>query len=81
MATWGMRSTAEPRWPFVFMKVSEMNREQLRDHMKAARIIYKFDPDLNEWKHAFKLARLSGMENMDMDCTGCIKKVLEWLEA
>lgn len=81
MATWGMRSTAEPRWPFTFMKISEMNREQLRDHMKASRIIHRFDPDVPEWKHAFKLAKLAGMENMDMDCTGCIKKVLEWLQA
>lgn len=62
------------------MKVSEMNREQLRDHMKAARIIHKFDSDVPEWKHAFKLARLSGLENMDMDCTGCVKKVKEFLE-
>lgn len=81
MATWGMRSTAEPRWPFCFMKVSEMNREQLRDHMMAARIINKFDSDMPEWKQAFKLAKLSGLENMDMDCTGCVKKVKEWLEA
>jgi hypothetical protein len=62
------------------MKVSEMNREQLRDHMKASRIIHRFDPDMLEWKHAFKLAKLSGMENMDMECTGCIKKVLEFIE-
>lgn len=57
-----------------------MTREQLRDHMKAARIINHFDPDLKEWQHAFKLAKLAGMENMDMECSGCIKIVKEWIE-
>jgi hypothetical protein len=61
------------------MKITEMNREQLRDYMKASREILRFDSDSPAWKHAFKLARKSGMENMDMDCSGCIKKVHEWL--
>lgn len=63
------------------MKITEMNREQLRDHMKASRIIHKFDSENAEWKQAFKLARLSGLENLDMECTSCIKKVFEWLTA
>jgi len=62
------------------MKITEMNREQLRDHMRAARMLNRFDPDTVEWKHAFKLAKLGGLESMDMDCTGCIKKVKEFIE-
>ena len=65
---------------FLFMKITEMTREQLRDHMKASRIINRFDSESKEWQQVFKLARLSGMENMDMECSGCIKKVTEWLE-
>ena len=62
------------------MKITEMNREQLRDYMKASREINRFDSENIVWQHAFKLARKSGMENVDMDCTGCIKRVKEWLE-
>jgi hypothetical protein len=76
---WGRRSTAKPFMRDFFMKITEMNREQLRDHMKASRLIYRFDSNAMEWKHAFKLARLSGMENMDMECTKCITKVSEWI--
>lgn len=62
------------------MKIQEMNREELRDYMKASREILKFDPNNKAWIHAFVLARKSGLENMDMDCTTCRRKVLEWLE-
>lgn len=62
------------------MKITDMTREQLRDYMKASREMHRFDSESVAWKHAFKLARANGLENMDMDCTGCIKKVKEWLE-
>lgn len=62
------------------MKITEMTREQLRDYMKASRLIYRYDREDVAWKHAFALAKKSGLENMDMDCTGCIRKVKEWLE-
>lgn len=63
-----------------------MNREQLRNHMRAkpykgGHLIHYFDSEIIEWQHAFKLAKLSGMESMDMECTTCIRKVREWLEA
>jgi hypothetical protein len=61
------------------MKITEMNREQLRDYMRAARTLNRFDSNSVEWRHAFKLAKLAGMENMDLDCTGCVKRVSEWL--
>ena len=75
-----MRSTAEPRWIFYFMKITEMNREQLRDYMRASREIHRFDQHSAAWIQAFKLARANGLENMDMECSGCRRKVLEWLE-
>lgn len=62
------------------MKITEMNREQLRDYMKASREIHRFDSENIAWRQAFKLARASGLENMSMDCSGCITKVREWLE-
>jgi hypothetical protein len=57
-----------------------MSREQLRDYMKASREIHRYDKHSTSWKHAFKLAKLSGLESMDMECTSCISKVKEWLE-
>jgi len=73
---------SEPRWVFSFMnapKITEMNREELRDYMRASREILKFDQYNKAWQRAFELARKSGLENMDMDCTTCRRKVLEWL--
>lgn len=70
---------SEPRWFFAFMKIEEMNREQLRDHMRASREIHTFDYYSKAWQRAFELARLSGMENLAMDCTKCIRIVHEWL--
>lgn len=61
------------------MKITEMNREQLRDYMKASREIYKYDESNASWRHAFKLAKAAGMESLTMDCSMCVKKVHEWL--
>ncbi len=60
------------------LKITEMNREQLRDYMRASREIHRFNESV-AWRRAFELARLSGLENMSMDCSGCIRKVHEWL--
>jgi len=62
------------------MKIHEMNREELRDHMRASRLLNRFDSEAQEWKHAFKLAKAAGMESMDLACTSCVRKVKEWLE-
>ncbi len=70
---------SEPRWVFAFMKITEMNREELRDYMRASREIHRFDQYSKTWQRAFELARKSGLENMDMGCTSCRRKVLEWL--
>lgn len=70
---------SEPRCVLFFMKITEMNREQLRDYMRASREINRFDETSVAWQRAFELARQSGLENMSMDCSGCIRKVHEWL--
>lgn len=60
-------------------KVTEMTREELRDHMRANRKIHVFDALDVEWQRAFELARQNGLENMSMNCNSCIYKVHEWL--
>lgn len=62
------------------MKISEMSREELIAHMRGNGSIHRPDRDSNEWKRAFALARLSGYENLEMDCTKCIDKVKQFLE-
>lgn len=62
------------------LKITDMNREQLRDYMRASREIHRYDSDNVAWKHAFKLANMAGLGRLDMDCTSCIRKVKEWLE-
>jgi hypothetical protein len=61
------------------MKITEMNREQLREFMKGNGDIHRYNVDAITWKYAFKLAKLSGYENLEMDCSKCIDKVKEWL--
>lgn len=61
------------------MKVAEMNREQLRDHMRASREVRIFDEYKPEWKRAIDLYRETG-NKFDADCSGCRKRLVEWLE-
>ena len=58
-----------------------MNREELRDYMKASREIHQFDEESKAWQRAFELARKGGLEHMSMQCSSCISKVREWLIA
>ena len=62
-------------------KISEMTREELRDYMKASREILAFDENSHAWKRAFELARKAGNEHWVMDCSKCIQKVQQWLNA
>lgn len=62
-----------------FMKIKEMTREELRDYMKASREILSFDADSPTWKRAFQLAKQSGNEHWNMECSKCIQKVQEWV--
>jgi hypothetical protein len=61
------------------MKVSEMNKADLLDHMKASREILTYN-DTPAWRRAFILARQNGLENIEPGCIKCIIKVKEWLE-
>lgn len=61
------------------MKISEMTREQLRDYMKSSREIHVFDADAKSWQRAFQLAKLAGHTHLEMDCTKCIQKVMDFL--
>lgn len=62
------------------MKVSEMNKEDLYNYMRASHEIHRFDMSSAAWKRAFKLARQNGYENIEMDCSKCVAKVAEWLK-
>lgn len=62
------------------MKISEMGKDELVHHMRAARMLHSFDGSSPEWKRAFELAKKNGLEDVDMDCNKCRVKVLEWLQ-
>ena len=62
------------------MKISEMTKPELVAYMKASHEMVRYDRNSAAWKHAFKLARLSGYENLEMDCQSCVNKVVEWLK-
>lgn len=65
--------------PVLFMKITDLDKQQLLELMKSNGDIHRFNRDSYTWKHAFKLARLNGMEHLEMDCHKCIDKVKEWL--
>lgn len=62
------------------MKVTDMTREELRDHMKSNGEIFRYNSDSVSWKQAFKLAKLSGLEYLEMDCAKCVDKVKDFIE-
>jgi hypothetical protein len=47
--------------------------------MKSNGTIHRYNPDAIEWKHAFRLIKMAGHENLEMDCQKCVDKVNEWL--
>lgn len=62
------------------LKITDMTREQLRDYMKGNGEIHRYNIDSPSWKHAFKLIKMTGLENLEMECTKCVHKVTEWLK-
>jgi hypothetical protein len=62
------------------MKISEMNKEELYNYMRASREWNRYDSTSATWKRAFQLAKQSGLENMDMSCGSCIDKVRKFME-
>ena len=61
------------------MKITDFDKQQLLDFMKSNGEIHRYNVDSLAWKHAFRLAKLAGYENLEMDCHKCIDKVIEWL--
>ena len=61
-------------------KITEMNREELRDYMRASREILHFDSEAKSWQRAFKLCKAAGNEHLEMECSRCILIVKEWLQ-
>jgi hypothetical protein len=61
------------------MKITDMTKPELLAFMKGNGEIHRYNIDSYAWKHAFKLAKLSGMEHLEMDCSKCVDKVKEWI--
>lgn len=61
-------------------KITDMDKSELVLYMKASREIYRFDEDGKAWQRAIKLYRETG-NKFDADCTGCRKRLVEWLES
>lgn len=62
-------------------KVSDFNKQELIDHMRASREIHRPDTESKAWERAFKLYKEETKQPADMDCSGCWKRVREWLTA
>jgi hypothetical protein len=58
--------------------IKEMDRETLKLAMRAARI-HVFDEDNAYWARAIDLYKATG-NKFDADCTGCRRRLVEWLE-
>lgn len=61
-------------------KISEMNKAELVDYMKSSRELYNPDYSLPSWQRAIKLYKATG-NKFNEDCSGCGRRLMEWLEA
>jgi hypothetical protein len=57
-----------------------MEKAELVLYMKASRELYKFNDELKSWQRAIKLYEATG-NKFDADCTGCRRRLIEWLES
>ena len=65
----------------MLMKISEMNKDQLRNHMLSNGTIHRAGSDRPEWQQAFKIYNDEFPGNrLVMDCPRCYQKVKEWLQ-
>lgn len=60
--------------------IKEMNKAGLLLYMKASRELYHFDDNLKSWQRAIELYRATG-NKFDSECSGCRRRLIEWLEA
>jgi hypothetical protein len=59
-------------------KITDMDKDELVLYMKASREILRFDDELKSWQRAIKLYKDAG-NKFDSECTGCRRRLLEWL--
>lgn len=62
------------------MKISEMDREQLRDYLKSSGEIHRPNSESKAWLRAFELARAAGFGQLDVDCVKCWEKVQRFIK-
>lgn len=61
-------------------KITDMDKTELVLYMRASREILRFDDELKSWSRAIKLYEATG-NKFDSDCTGCRRRLMEWLNA
>lgn len=59
--------------------IKEMDKATLYLAMRASRDALTFNEDNAYWKRAIELYRATG-NKFDSDCTGCRRRLVEWLE-
>ena len=62
------------------MKISDMDREQLKEYMLNSGQFHRMDSESRAWQRAFELARGAGMGELDMGCTKCWDKVEKFIK-
>ena len=61
------------------MKISDMNKEQLKEYLTTSGEIHRPNQESKAWQRAFELARGEGYGELDMGCTGCWVKVQKYM--
>lgn len=63
------------------MRISEMEKDDLVQYMKASGEIHRFNHKDESWKRAFKLYNERFGDRLIPDCAKCVNKVWEWLRS
>lgn len=56
-----------------------MDVSQLREYMRSSGELNKPNADSVAWKHAFKLYKQAQGVRVEMDCSGCWRRVTAWI--
>lgn len=60
-------------------QINEMTKKELIAHMRASKEINHPSRDTASWKRAFELYKSMTGNDADMECSGCWKRVHQWL--
>ncbi len=60
-------------------KITEMDKAEILAYLKASHEIRHFDDGLHSWKRAIDLYKQATGMPFDSDCSGCRKRLFEWL--